>query len=74
MSDIYKTEQYCDIENLINDIATQVYKINDNKSILNYLPFTYGCSCPSHIERDLQMILDLLKDISSTIDTLRAMI
>lgn len=66
-----RTEQYSNIETLIHDIATQVYEMNDNKSILQCLPFTYGCSCPSHIERDLQKILDLLKDINSTIDTLR---
>lgn len=72
MSNIYKTEQYSNIENLMSDIVAQVYEVNDNKSILQCLPFTYGCSCPSHIERDLQKVLDLLKDINSTIDVLHA--
>lgn len=67
-----RTEQYSRIEYLVCNIVKQSGRIQDNLYVLRNLPFTTQCECPSHIERDLQKVLDLLKDINSTIDVLHA--
>ena len=66
-----QTEQYGRIEELVYSISMQTDGIQENLKVLRDLSFITNCGCPSHIERDLHKILDLLKDVNNTIDTLQ---